>query len=190
MLYKIVRPLIAFFMKLVYRPQIKGLENVFNEGPLILAGNHTNNLDSLLLMSSLKRPIHFLGKHTLFKGLLGPFMKAMHIIPVNRTAPKNLEARLLAGETLNSGQIIGIFPEGTINRTDDLIMSFKMGAVYLAQKAAVPIVPFVITGSYKPFHKNIKLTYLPAIEVKDENLTLANSHLMKLIADELEERRK
>ena len=67
--YRIVRPIVTFLMKLVFRPNYIGLENIPKSGRIILAGNHTSKLDPLLLMSSTNRCIHFLAKIELFKGI-------------------------------------------------------------------------------------------------------------------------
>jgi 1-acyl-sn-glycerol-3-phosphate acyltransferase len=86
--------------------------------------------------------------------------------------------------------VIGIFPEGTINRTDDIIMPFKIGAVKMAKETNTKIVPFVITGEYKAFKKNIAIEFLKPIEIKSDNLTKENEKLMKIISKKLEEKRK
>ena len=67
--YRTIRPLVTFLVKLVFRPNYIGLENIPKSGKIILAGNHTNNFDSPLLISSTKRNIHFLAKIELFSGI-------------------------------------------------------------------------------------------------------------------------
>ena len=65
-LYKISRPIIKVFTNIVFRPTYKGLDNIPLNGRVILAGNHTNYLDSILLISSTKRVVHFLAKDSLW----------------------------------------------------------------------------------------------------------------------------
>ena len=67
--YKLVRPIVKGLIYLLYRPKIIGKENIPKNGSIILAGNHTNNFDCLLLISSTKRCIHFLAKDSLYKGI-------------------------------------------------------------------------------------------------------------------------
>ena len=67
-LYIIVRPIIKILFKFFYNPKVIGDGNIPKEGKVILAGNHTNNFDCLMLMSSTKRCIHFLAKIELFRG--------------------------------------------------------------------------------------------------------------------------
>ena len=81
-LYKLLRPLIKIFTNIVYRPTYIGLENIPKNKRIIIAGNHTNNLDCILLMSSTKRCIHFLAKIELFKGFKKIIFSNMGLIPV------------------------------------------------------------------------------------------------------------
>ena len=66
LLYNIVRPIVSALFKIFYRPKYIGLDNIPKSGRIILAGNHKNNLDCIYLMSSTRRPIHFLAKIELF----------------------------------------------------------------------------------------------------------------------------
>lgn len=188
-LYRVTRPLIKIFVSTIYRPHVIGRENIPKEGSVVLAGNHTNNLDCIVLISSTKRTIRFLGKHTLFKGISGIIMRGMGVIPVDRTKAKNPEAMNSAKEVLDDGGIIGIFPEGTINRTDEIIMPFKMGAVALAEKTNSSIVPFVITGEYRPFGHNLEIEFLCPLRCTGKNITEDNETLMKLISETLERKK-
>lgn len=189
LLYRIVRPIVTFLVHIVFRPTYIGLENIPKSGRIVLAGTHTNDFDSPLLMSCTKRVIHFLAKESLTKGILGPAFKALGLIPVNRSI-HDKGALKSAINTLEEDKVIGIFPEGTINRTDDLIMPFKIGAVKMSKETNTKIVPFVITGKYKVFKKSVTIEFLKPIEIKSDNLTEENEHLMNLIRKKLEEKRK
>lgn len=189
LLYRIVRPIVTFLVHIVFRPTYIGLENIPKSGRIVLAGTHTNDFDSPLLMSCTKRVIHFLAKESLTKGILGPAFKALGLIPVNRSI-HDKGALKSAINTLEEDKVIGIFPEGTINRTDDLIMPFKIGAVKMSKETNTKIVPFVITGKYKVFKKSVTIEFLKPIEIKSDNLTKENERLMNLIRKKLEEKRK
>lgn len=140
-LYKILRPLIWILMRIVFRPKYIGLENLPKNGKVVVAGNHTSFLDCVLIISSTNRTVHFLAKDSLMKGKLKKwFFGNMGIIPVNRTI-HDKGALHAAIEGLKAGEMIGIFPEGTINKTDDIIMPFKIGAVKMAYEADCEIVP-------------------------------------------------
>ena len=189
LLYRIVRPIVTILVRIVFRPNYIGLENIPKSGRIVLAGTHTNDFDSPLLMSCTKRVIHFLAKESLTKGILGPAFKALGLIPVNRSI-HDKGALKSAINTLEEDKVIGIFPEGTINRTDDLIMPFKIGAVKMSKETNTKIVPFVITGKYKVFKKSVTIEFLKPIEIKSDNLTKENERLMNLIRKKLEEKRK
>ena len=189
LLYRTLRPIVTILIKIAFRPNYIGLENIPKSGRVILAGNHTNNFDSPLLLSTTNRVIHFLAKDSLTKGILGPAFKGMGIIPVNRSI-HDKGALQSAINTLKEDKVIGIFPEGTINRTKDIIMPFKIGAVKMASETNTSIVPFTITGEYKLFKKSITIEFYKPIKIKSENLTKENERLMNIISKELEEKRK
>lgn len=185
-LYSFLRPVITFLMKLVYRIEIIGSENIPKDDGVILAGNHKSNLDCVLLISSIKRTIRFIAKKELFDGKLGFFFKRMGLIPVDRKT-KNKQAVSDAIGVLKDNGVIGIFPEGTFNQTEYITMPFKMGAVKMAKESDSYIVPFSIVGEYRLFRKSIKITFGKAYKIKDkldlkkENITLMNKviRLMK-----------
>ena len=139
-MYKIVRPFLYLYMKFKYNPVIINKEEIPKEGSIILAGNHTNNLDCLLLGYSTKRCIRFIAKDELVKGIKKYFFKAK--IHDKSVIPK-------AVEILNNKEIIGIFPEGTINRTDNDIIPFKKGAIKMSLESKSYIIPFAINGIYE-----------------------------------------
>ncbi len=181
--YRVVRGPLAAIFKAVYKPTIVGKNNIPEDGRIILAGNHTNYFDCILVGCATKRCVHYLAKDELMKGPLKFIFKGLGIIPVNRRT-KDKAALSTAIKTLNDDKVIGIFPEGTINRTDDVIMPFKFGAVKMAHDSGSKIVPFAITGKYKPFEKNIKIRFFEPISVS-ENLEEANNRLMATVAEEL-----
>ncbi len=182
-LYKIVKHSVGVLFRILYRPTMIGTENIPKNGRVILAGNHTNYFDCALIICSTKRFVHFLAKDELMKGPLKHIFKGFGIIPVNRRT-KDKAALQSAIDTLNEDKVIGIFPEGTINRTDDVIMPFKFGAVKMSRDAESAIVPFVISGEYKLFKKSIKIQYMKPLQ-PEENLEEANEKLMHIVADGL-----
>lgn len=181
--YRAVRCPATGIFKTIYKPEIIGKENIPESGRIILAGNHTNYFDCLLVGSATKRCVHYLAKDELIKGPFGFIFKALGIIPVNRRT-KDSKALETAVETLNDEKLIGIFPEGTINRTEDVVMPFKFGAVKMAQTTQTNIIPFVISGKYKPFKKNVKIRFFEPVKV-GEDLVEANNKLMKIVSDEI-----
>lgn len=184
LLYRIVRPLIRFLMIILYRPKYVGLDNIPKDGGIVLAGNHTNILDCWLLMSSTKRTIHFLGKDSLSKGIKGLIFKNMGLIFVNRNI-HDKEALNSAKEVLKDNKVIGIFPEATINRGNDLTLPFKIGSVKMAYDTNSYLIPFVITGKYRIFNNKLKIEFLKPYKVK-KDLTEENNKLRSVIEKRLE----
>lgn len=189
LLYKFFRPILTFLFRIIYWPTYKGLEYIPKEGRVVLGGNHTCFLDCVLLMSCTKRVIHFLAKDSLIKGLKGLIFKNMGIIPVNRSI-HDKDALKSAKKTLTEEKVIGIFPEGTINRTKDFVMPFKIGCVKMAHDTDSTIIPFAITGKYRRFRKSITIEFLEPYKIANDNLTEENNKLMSIISSKLEEKRK
>ena len=176
LLYKITRPIITVLFKLFFTPKIIGKENIPKSGKVILAGNHTSNFDCLLLISSTKRNIHFLAKKELWNGPKKIIFANMGLISVDR---KNKDHQALSSSIayLENNLLIGIFPEGTTEK-EGKMLDFKMGAVKMAKDTNSPIVPFIITGNYKLFSKNLRIEFLKPImisgDLNQENINLRN----------------
>ena len=184
-IYKIVRFFIYLLVKILFHPKVVNKEFIPKEGRIVLADNHTKWLDPVVLVVEVKRQIHFLAKIELFHGITKPIVKAMGCIPVDR---KNHDKNSLikAEECLNKDLCVGIFPEGTINKSDDVILPFKVGAVKMSLETNSKIVPFIITGKYKVFGKSIRIEFLKPIEL-NKSITDENERLMKIISNRLQE---
>lgn len=179
-LYRIVRTLGYPIFLLLYRPEFEGRNNIPKSGSVILAGNHTNNLDAAIMLAGPTRVVHMLAKKELFKSKISnAFFRSMGCIPVDRKIHDE-NAKSEAIEVLKNNEVIGIFPEGTVNRTNDIILPFKYGAVSFAKKTGAYIVPFAITGKYKLFRRSIKITYGKPYKVTDD-LEIENKKLMNII---------
>ena len=186
MFYKIVKPFLKVIVKVLYRPTIVGLENIPKEGRIVIAGNHTKWLDPVTLVAMTNRPVHFLAKKELFDNKKTSWIvKGMGCVPVNRKIhDKNVLET--AYKYLENECCIGIFPEGTINRTDDVIMPFKIGAVKACSQTNTKLVPFIITGEYKLFKKTAKIEFLKPIEIGDD-LEKENKKFMDIVEKKLVE---
>lgn len=168
MLYKIIRFIGRPLFKLIYKPNVIGKENIPNKGKVVLAGNHTSALDAAFMVLIPNRIVHTLAKKELFNSKIGnAFFRSMGCIKVDRSVHDE-NAKNEAVDVLNNDGVIGIFPEGTINKTNDIILPFKYGAVSFAKKTNALIVPFCITGKYKIFRKSITIEYGKPYNVIDE----------------------
>ena len=112
----------------------------------------------------------------------------MCILPVNRRI-HDKNALNKAIDTLKKDKVIGIFPEGTINKTKDIVIPFKIGAVKMAHETKSNIVYFTITGKYKIFRRSIVLEYYKPYNIGN-NLDSENKLLMKKISTELIKRKE
>ncbi len=183
--YHIIQPVVKFLFYVCYRPTVIGKENIPKNTAFVLAGNHTKWLDPIMLIAVVPKEIHFLAKEELFHGITKGIVKGMGCIPVNRKIhDKNVLQQ--ATKELEKNQIIGIFPEGTINRTNQLILPFKIGAVKMSKDSNCPLVPFVITGKYHMLRKRIQLEFLPPQKIQ-KDLEKENQNLMNKISKKLEE---
>lgn len=177
-LYWIVKIFGTPIFYILFRPKYINKNNIPKNGPVVLAGNHKSNFDCASLVCSTNRVVHFLAKKELLDTKLKFFFKGMGIIPVDRKN-KNPEALKEAIRNLNNNKVIGIFPEGTTNKTNNIIMPFKYGAVKMASEANAYIVPFSITGEYKFFGK-LKITFGEAYKVS-KDLEKENDILMNKV---------
>ena len=115
-------------------------------GPAIVVANHISGIDPFLLIASSKRPIRFIVASEQYHRFgLNWMFRASGCIPVNRTG-KPERAFRAALKALQDGEVIGIFPHGTIHLESDPHRKLKPGAVRLAQLADCKIYPACING--------------------------------------------
>ncbi len=148
LLYRLGRPLARFCFGTFGRMKVVGLENVPPRGPVILVCNHLAFTDPPLLVASIPRPLHFLGKQELFSNPVGKFlMRGFHVLPYNRTTASTDTMRTLLG-LLDRDRAVVVFPEGTRSSSHSL-QEAQLGVVYLALKSQAPILPVGVTGTQK-----------------------------------------
>ncbi|MFV3075693.1 lysophospholipid acyltransferase family protein [Niveispirillum fermenti] len=106
---------------------------------------HSSNYDFIIAMAAvlaLDVRIRILGKHTLFKGPLGPIMRWCDVLPVDRRSPNGVVGDCVAAIRDNAQTVIGIAPEGTRNPAPDA--GWKTGFWHIARQAGVPIIPVAL----------------------------------------------
>ena len=179
--YKLFRPFLGPIFKFYYNPKIINKEAIPKDGTILIVGNHKHIMDQCSVIVSTKRIIHYMAKKEYFDGKMAWFFKATGCISVNRSIHDD-EAKGLALDVLNDGGAIGLFPEGTRNKTNDkLLLDFKFGTVSMASKSNATIVPYAVTGDYKFRSKNLMIRFGKPFKIGKMSLEEANERLHKEI---------
>ena len=182
LLYRVGRSLLSPIFKFYYNPTIINKEYIPKEGSIIIAGNHKHLYDQFLTIVATKRGINYMAKKEYFDSKKTRwFFKGTGCISVDRQNHGG-DSKEKAIEVLKKGGAIGIFPEGTRNKTNEFLLPFKFGAVSMAQKTDSYIVPFGITGDYKFRSKNLVYRFGKPIKYGDD-LAKQNEILTKAITD-------
>lgn len=175
--YSLLTPIMRVLFKLYYNPKIINKEVIPKEGPILIVGNHKHIYDQCLTIMATKRVIHYMAKKEYFDGKMAWFFKLVGCISVDRSI-KDHNATDKALKVLNSGGAIGLFPEGTRNKTKDVfLLPFKFGTVSMAKKTNATIIPFGLTGDYKFRSKNLTIRYGTPFKVGEMDLEDANKKL-------------
>ena len=190
LLYYLGKYLLGPIFKIYYNPKIIGKENIPKQGAIIIAGNHKHLYDQCMAIISTKRGIHYMAKKEYFDSKKTAwFFKMAGCISVDRSK-KDPVAKEKAISVLNDGGAIGIFPEGTRNKTKEFLLPFKFGAVSMAKKTDAYIVPFGITGDYKFRSKNLIATFGKPFKVTNMELDKANEKLYKKVYELMKQNSK
>lgn len=172
MLYDFLKVTLAPLIWACYRMEIKGAENIPDNGAVIIASNHVSNLDPLLLGAALPRRVHFMAKEELFKTpIIGWICRTLGAFPVRRGA-SDRNAIKKAFNILKQGKMLAIFPEGTRSK-DGTLRQLAPGTMMIAAKSDAALVPVVIKGcaSWRnPFPK-IVIRFGQPIPIKPEHQT-------------------
>ena len=180
--YKVFKPILSPIFKLYYNPRIENKEYLQQDGPIVVVGNHKHIMDQCLVIIATKRIIHYMAKKEYFDGKMAWFFKATGCISVNRSIHDS-NAKNKALEVLKNEGAIGLFPEGTRNKTKAKLLPFKYGAVSMAKKTNATIIPFGIVGDYKFRSKNLKIKFGKPFKVGEMSLEEANAKLEKIVLE-------
>ena len=147
--------LLGPILKALFRPWVRGMENIPTSGPVILASNHLSFSDSIFLPLQSRRPVVFLAKSEYFTGrgvkgaLTRWFFKATGQLPIDRSGGRASEASLNTGlRVLAQGQVLGIYPEGT-RSPDGRLFRGRTGIARMALESKVPVIPVAMIDTEK-----------------------------------------
>lgn len=165
-MYRVLRLIALILFNICFRIKIVGLENIPDRAGILVA-NHVSMLDPVMLGIAVKRPVHFMAKAELFKNRLSAwFFGQLHAFPVHRGTADTSAIRT-ALQILRDNKLLGIFPEGTRNKGEELL-PFHSGAAMLAQRTQSPIVPVLIRGTEKlRFRQKIEVLVGRPIQPKE-----------------------
>jgi 1-acyl-sn-glycerol-3-phosphate acyltransferase len=145
-----IKTLVEALFRVLFTYDCIGQEKIPASGPVVIAANHPSYLDPILLGLQVRRPIHFMAWDALFKvTVMGALMRLFNAFPVDIRKGKGREAYEKAKGLLQSGEVVGIFPEGKRSRTGWLEPALREGAARLAWETGAPLVPATIAGAYR-----------------------------------------
>ncbi len=137
-----------------YRVDMKGLDNIPDEGPCIVVCNHVSFVDAVVIAACVRRPIRFVMDHRIFRiPLLSFIFRTMRTIPIasaKEDATMKERAFAAAAAALREGEIVGIFPEGKLTETGEL-NPFRPGVQQMLATTPVPVVPMALSGLWGSF---------------------------------------
>ena len=152
MVRKIVKGFANIMCHIIYRFDVKGLENIPKEGAAIICANHIHLLDSVTIVIHIKRMIYIMVKKELMKSKIGYwFFDKLGCFAVDR-GKGDVKAIEDAEGHVKDGDLLMIFPEGKRNGKAKGI-KMKKGAAMVALPTKTPIIPVGISGSFKLFTK-------------------------------------
>jgi 1-acyl-sn-glycerol-3-phosphate acyltransferase len=153
---------VRLMARILWRTQASGMENVPRDGPLIVACNHVSYLDPPVMGSFCPRRISYMAKKELFTiPVLGSVIRGLGAYAVDRDGSATAAIKRSL-EVLRRGGTVGIFPEGTRNRSGDVIP--QAGVALLASLAKAPVVPACILGSDRALRLGqIKVAFGPPL---------------------------
>ena len=188
--YNIGKYLLGPIFKFYYPYKIINKLDVPASGPVIFCCNHIHFMDQFLTVLESSRPIHYLAKNEYFLNRKTKwFFAGTGCIPVNRSIHDE-NAKDKAREVLKKGLCLGIFPEGTRNKTKKILLPFKFGAVSLAKEMDAYLIPIAITGHYKFRTKDLKVNFGEAYKIESVDLEKENKILEAKVLSLIKEAKK
>jgi 1-acyl-sn-glycerol-3-phosphate acyltransferase len=151
--YRMSRLVAGPLLRLVAQPTVVGAENIPASGPAILASNHLSVIDSIYLPLMVERPVTFAAKSEYFTGtrlrdrVVSAYLRSTHQLATDRTGGRAAQDMLEGALShLRSGELFGIYPEGT-RSPDGRLYRGRTGVGYLALHSGAPVIPVAMVGT-------------------------------------------
>lgn len=155
LVYCIFYNLAKLLAKTLFRMRVVHPERMIEEGPLILAVNHSSYFDPPLAGICSRRAVYYLARKSLLKWpFFGPLFPDMNVIPVERDG-NDMSALREVIKKVKEGNGIVLFPEGTRSK-DGNLQKAKAGIGLVIAKTKAPVLPMRIFGAYEAFPKGTK----------------------------------
>lgn len=181
----VVRGALYLWFKIVYRVEIKGLENIPKDGALIFCGNHRSYLDPPLMVSTGKRDMKFLAKEELYNNKFLAFLGwVFEAIPVKRDE-KDVAAIKTSLKDLKEGKCIALFPEGTRNGLEKG-EKVKDGVAFFAVRSGAKVIPCGIKGGTKEQRK-MTITYGKPLDYREYKAQAKDKEVLEKVTNEIME---
>ena len=144
----------------LYRVRPKGLDQIPEDGPVLLVCNHVSYVDALIVGGCIRRPVRFVMYYKIFQlPVLSFLFRTARAIPIAgyKEDPKLMEDAFdQVSQELRAGNVVCIFPEGALT-ADGEIAQFRAGVERILQADPVPVVPLALTGlwgsMFSRFHR-------------------------------------
>ena len=153
MQYQMSKLVAGPFLRALVRSKVTGAENIPATGPAILASNHLSVIDSVYLPLLIPRPVTFAAKSEYFTGTrlrdkaVGAYLRAIKQLSTDRTGARAAQEMLAAAlALLQSGELFGIYPEGT-RSPDGRLYRGRTGVGFLALHSGAPVIPVAMVGT-------------------------------------------
>ena len=173
---KILKAIFKVVAIILYRPRIIGKENIPQSTAAIICPNHVHALDSAVIVVMAKRKVNVLAKEELYiNGFVRWVASVFGIYPVKK-GKKSLESMKVSLKLLKNNELLMIFPEGTRKGLAKGVKP-KNGAIKLAIRAGVPIIPVGVQGDFKLFRK-IKLNIGKPINYASHKENVNNKEIL------------
>ncbi|MEW9900090.1 MFS transporter [Chitinivorax sp. PXF-14] len=150
----LMRFLVWIITHAMYRVRHDGLDNIPDEGPVVIVCNHVSFMDPLIIAGACRRPVRFVMDHQIFKIPVLNFIfrtaRAIPIAPAKEDPDMKTRAFERVAEELAAGEVVCIFPEGKITYDGEL-NPFKSGIEEIVARTPVPVVPMALRGMWGSF---------------------------------------